>query len=373
MTSVQGRPATPYLFSGYDYRQLHLSHQSDQAVTFTLEVDRQGTGNWTPLHEITVGPGNAVSQLFSDEDTGAWIRLVSVQAAKGVTANFQYRNRDGRGADNDAQFNGIATPDDSAATFGLMRSLSVDKLGIVAATDATGKETAYYEMNQQMQLVPVDNPTAANELVAAVRQPSGTITVDDASVLVVEDRQRYRLPKNDRYAKPASNQSAAAKTLGDFLHESLGNGADVTVSSTHQQYAAKHAVDGDLSDKSRWIGKNNGATWIELDLGRPKTFRSVWVVSGWQRDQQYVAANFDVQIKVGDRWKTIPGGAIRGNSRIETEINLAEPITAQHLRLVSETNRLFSDLRNRSFRSCSRPAGRHERICSRPRLSRSGY
>jgi hypothetical protein len=333
--------SNPYLFAGYDYRQLHLSHNSDETITFTLEVDRKGSNEWTLLREIAVDPGEAAAYLFPDQETGAWIRLVTGQAASGVTANFQYRNRDRRGIDNDSQFAGIATPNKSARTYGLMRSLAQDKLGIVAAGDSSGDKSGYYEMNQQMELVPVDDPTAAKELVAAVRQPSGTITVDDASVLVVEDRKRYRLPKNQIYAETESVESRAAKTLQDYLGESLTKGATVTVSSTHSQYAAEHAVDGSLTDDSRWIGKNEGQTWIELDLGQPKTFRSVWVVSGWQHDQQYVAENFDVQVKEGDAWKPIPGGAIRGNSRIETEIVLDRSITSQHVRLVSDTNNYF--------------------------------
>jgi hypothetical protein len=329
----------PYLFAGYDYRQLHLSHQSEHAVTFGLEVDRDGTDQWQPLGEITIPAGGVISQVF-DNEKGAWIRLICRQDATDVTANFQYRNRDPRSDANDSCFAGIATIDKPANTYGLMRSLAFDKLGIVVAADPEGEDLAFYELNQRMELVAVDDPSAAAELVAAVRQPANTVSVDAASVVVTEAGKRYRLPKNDRYVSTDSAKSKPqeGKSLADYLAESLTLGATVTASSAHDDYAPAHAVDGSLADDARWIGRNTGETWIEIDLGEAKTFRSIWVVTGWQQSSQYVASAFDVQIKRGDQWETVTGGSIRDNSRIQIEIALEEPVTAQHVRLVSDTD-----------------------------------
>ena len=327
----------PYLFAGYDYRQLHLSHQSNHAVTFRLEVDRDGTDQWQSLDEITVPAGDAVSRVFDDE-AGAWIRLTSRQDAIAVTANFQYRNRDPRGDTNDPCFAGIATVDEPAKTYGLMRSLAFDRLGVVAASNPEGEDLAFYELNQKMELVAVDNPSAAAELVSAVRQPANTVDVDAASVVVTEAGNRYRLPKNDRYVITDDTQSKQGKSLEDYLAESLALDASVAASSTHDDYAPAHAVDGSLADDDRWIGSNTGETWIELDLGEAKTFRSIWVVTGWQHSSRYAASAFDVQIKQGDQWETVTGGSIRDNSRIEIEIALEEPVTAQYVRLVSDTD-----------------------------------
>lgn len=191
----------PYLFSGYDYRQLHLSHASDQSVQFALEVDRHGNGHWKPLRTISVEPGEAISHLFSSEESGAWIRLVSSAAARSVTANFQYRNHDPRDVQNDVLFAGIATSKMPAASYALMRSVAYDKLGIVAAADPSGDDVAYYEMNQAMEIVPVENPETAKRIVAAVAQPAGAISVDDASVIVAEGGRRYRIPKREGYER----------------------------------------------------------------------------------------------------------------------------------------------------------------------------
>ncbi len=328
----------PYLFSGYDYRHLHLRHGSDHSVSFQLEVDRQGNDHWESLRTITVPPGQAVSHLFTTEESGAWIRLVSVAAARGVTANFQYRNRDQRNSQNDAQFAGIATPTTAPASYGLMRSLAYDKLGIAASADSSGDDVAYYEMNQAMEIVPVANPDAARTLVAAVQQPRGSITVDEASVVVIEAGERYRIPKRDGYELPAAPAPKAGKSLAEYMPESLAKNATVTVSSTLQGYAADRAVDGIVSDESRWISEAAGNHWIELDLKSPKTFQSIWVVTGWLNNPQYVTANFDVQFHDGQDWKTIPGGEIRENRLIEREIALQSPITAQRVRIVAKTS-----------------------------------
>ena len=339
-----------YLFSGYDYRQLHLSHTTEQSVRFALEVDRQGDGRWEPLRTITVKPGEAVSHLFSSEESGAWIRLISSAAARGVTANFQYRNRDQRDSKNDASFAGIATStapaatstaatsNVSAASYALMRSVAYDTLGIVAAAEPSGDAMSYYEMNQAMEIIPVENPVAAKQLVAAVQQPAGAISVDDASVIVVEAGRRYRIPKREGYERVVELPPTTGKTLEEYLPESLAREATVTVSSTLTGYAAKHAVDGIVSDESRWIGESSGQQWIEVDLGMPQTLRSIWIVTGWLNQPQYVAADFDVQMHDGRDWKTIPGGEIRENRLIELEIPLESPVTTQRVRFVAKTS-----------------------------------
>ena len=328
----------PYLFSGYDHRQLHLTHQSQHAVTFELEVDRDGTNQWQTLKSITVPPRGSVSHIFGDKEKGSWIRLTSQQAASSVTAHLQYRNRDPRNATNESLFDGVVSADKAAHSYGLMRSLAYDRLGLVAATSSDGKDAAYYELNQKMELLPVEN-SATTGFIATVQQPRKAITVDAASVVVVEDGKRYRLPKNDRYiSKRTAAPSGMSESLEDHLSDHLAIGAMVKVSSTHANYAARNAVDGRITDDARWIGSNEGDTWIELDLGKPKTFQSIWVVSGWKNSSQYVAANFDAQIKRDGKWQTVQHGAIRDNTSVRREIVLKKAVTAQHLRLVSKTD-----------------------------------
>lgn len=334
----------PYLFSGYDHRHLHLTHTGNGPVTFTLEVDRDGTNRWQPLREITVAPGAAVSHLFTADEIGTWIRLTSQQAASGVTAHFQYRNHDLRQAANAALFDGISRvgeaseSEKSARSYGLMRSLSHTRLGVVAADNADGENAAYYELNPQMQLVQAETPSIA-AFVSSVAQPRAGISVDDASVIVIEDGQRFRLPKSDHYS--TGHSAAPSDPLDEHLSRHLAIGADVKVSSTHAGYDASNAVDGRISDEDRWIGRNDGEVWIELDLGRDVTMKSLWVISGWMSSPEYVAANFDLQVHRDGQWQTVPDGKVRNNTEVRREIVFSEPVTARQLRLVSDTDNYF--------------------------------
>ena len=327
-----GQASDPYLFSGYDHRQIHLSHQSDRAVVFALEVDRKGTGEWKQFRIIKVPAQGAVSHVFSESETGAWIRLVAGNDAKSVTVNFQYRNADRRTGKNDRRFAGLATSKQPAATTGLMRSLAYDRLGLV------NQHGEYYELNQRMQFTAADRPEAAETLVANVAQPAKAYSVDSASVLIIEDGKRYRLPKNPTYKSPMAPKPSSGKTLADHLASNLALGAKVRVSSTHGDYAAPKAVDGSLTDDDRWIGKaNEKQNWIELDLGEAKTFRNLWVVSGWENRVSHTAHDFDIQIRKDDEWVTVPQGVIRNNRRVQFELTLKQPVSARHLRLITDS------------------------------------
>jgi len=331
-----GAPSDPYLFSGYDYRQLQITHGSDGTAMFTLEVDREGKGKWETLDTLTVAAGQAVSRHFTKEESGAWIRLRADRALTGVTAHFHFRNRDHRTETNHAMFSGLAAQEGKAATTGLMRSLTHEKLGL-AAFDQNGQPNGYYELDQTLTFTRVDNPAAASALAADVRQPAGTFTVDAASVLLIEDGKRYRLPKSGAYHEPAPEAKDAANDPESALSQSLAIGATVRTSSQHLKYAAAHAIDGKAgNDEARWISSGQEVPWIELDFGAPKTIGSVWVVTGWKNDVQFTAPNFDVQIPDGENWKTVAGGEVRGNQRIWRSVVFDQPVSSSRLRVMAK-------------------------------------
>jgi hypothetical protein len=327
-----GVPSDPYLFAGYDHRQLFLSHAGATPITVVVEVDRKGTGHWAALTTLELPAGGTLRHTFSSDEQGAWIRLKSQQASRAVTAHFHYRNHDTRTAQNDARFTGLATRDHPAQRMGLMRSLAHDMLGLVAM-GADGAVTGYYEVGPDMVLDRVDAPRKRDALIQAVKQPARTFTVDAASVVFEEDGHRYRLPKNDRYLEPVES-GAVEKTRAELLRTSLAKDAVVSVSSTHDAYDASHAVDGNTDDASRWISKSTGEKWIALDFGRPKTFASVWIVSGWQDDPQYAIRHFLLQAKVDGEWETLR--EVKDNHELQVEIHLAAPLSVRELRLVSD-------------------------------------
>jgi hypothetical protein len=70
----QDVPSDPYLLSGFDRKQLTLSHNAQTPVTFTLELDDYATGDWHPLQTHVVKPGETLS-LSLDEVRSYWLRV----------------------------------------------------------------------------------------------------------------------------------------------------------------------------------------------------------------------------------------------------------------------------------------------------------
>lgn len=70
-----GEYSDPYLIGFYDKRMLNLSHKSDQTVTFTVEADPTGEGDWMHFAEFKVDPDSSFSFSFPDAFQARWIRF----------------------------------------------------------------------------------------------------------------------------------------------------------------------------------------------------------------------------------------------------------------------------------------------------------
>lgn len=339
-----GAVSDPYLFQGYDYRQLHLTHETEHPVTFHVEVDKEGHNLWQPAGEFQVPAGGAVSHVFPDKVQGAWIRLRVDQPAQGVTAHFQYRNRDLRETKDSHLFDGLGHHARPAKRFGLMRSLAHDRLGVAVASDPEGKNLAYYEMSPDMKLVPTGDRASAQQLIQEVAQPDAVYTVDAASVLLEEDGKRYRLPFQNRPVDfvPAASPSKANTSLEDHLPQSLTRNAQVRVSGSLPPYSPEKAVDGSLSEEGRWIApKGPGPKWMEIDFGQTTTVGNLWLVTGWKQGTTSVASSFTLQIRNGDAWETAPGGQVTANSQSRREWSFDPPITTSKLRISTDVEDFF--------------------------------
>jgi hypothetical protein len=191
-------PSDPFLFSGFEHRGLHLVHDHPQSVTFTMEVDAQGNGTWRTLREVQVAAQGARWVEFTSEETGAWVRLKTDRDCGKASAVFQYRAADQRGAEATPLFTGIARPGDEDVTGGLLyaRGGGFNTLRFIAS-DADG-ELGCYDLDGELRLRQVDDPQGLDWTRKHVPIPPNVITIDDASVLVVDDAgRRWRLPKGD--------------------------------------------------------------------------------------------------------------------------------------------------------------------------------
>jgi hypothetical protein len=318
-----GQVSDPYLFAGYDYRMMTIKHGNPSAVTFTLEVDRKGNNQWEKLESIKVD--SALVHIFKDSEQGAWVR-VSVDAdVKEASVHFNYRNKDPRTPKNNDVFNVFAQAGEKQKSKGVIRS-NRKVLSMVS-------DDRYYELNDKLELT-TKSDSDGKAIVMLGAQSHSKIRVDAASVIVEEDGKAYRIPKNPAYEEQIVQPvtTAPQKKLEDYLSQSLAKGASVSVSSTAKNSKADHLVDGVFSEESRWITQGKGS-WLTLDMGSAKRFQSVYIATGLNRDSQYAAKNFDVQIKKDGTWVTLPNGAIRNNNSVIAALKLESPVTAQELRV----------------------------------------
>jgi hypothetical protein len=84
-----GAPSDPYLMTGYDRKSVSLSHAGGEAVTFTVEVDPDGTGLWCRYGSFRVGPGGTETHEFPEGFSAYWVR-VKADRATTATAIFRY-------------------------------------------------------------------------------------------------------------------------------------------------------------------------------------------------------------------------------------------------------------------------------------------
>ncbi|RJP21983.1 MAG: hypothetical protein C4527_22565 [Candidatus Omnitrophota bacterium] len=87
-TAVQkDEPSDPYLMTGYDHKEIILSHRSETTVNFTIEVDITGDGEWVSYKTIEVKPNEIVKDKMEDGYNAYWVR---VKASETTTAMAQF-------------------------------------------------------------------------------------------------------------------------------------------------------------------------------------------------------------------------------------------------------------------------------------------
>lgn len=73
----RGQPSDPYLIAFYDEKNMQLSHKSAKTVTFTVEVDPTGNGDWVQYATYKVDPGQTVRYNFPKSFQARWIRFIT--------------------------------------------------------------------------------------------------------------------------------------------------------------------------------------------------------------------------------------------------------------------------------------------------------
>jgi len=84
-----GVPSDPYLMTGFEHKVLHLAHDADQGVAFTVEVDFLGTQAWQTYETIRVPARGYAYHTFPPGFSAHWVR-VTADADCRATAYLHY-------------------------------------------------------------------------------------------------------------------------------------------------------------------------------------------------------------------------------------------------------------------------------------------
>ena len=223
-------PSEPFLFAGWPRRSAWISNDGKAKADFAFQTDARGTGNWQALRTVAVEPGRAVQVEFSPDQTGEWVRVIA-SAPTVATVHFYYAGEDKRPASSDDMFRGLAKGSDAKAVGGLLYGLGDNRraLGIsVQNLDAnTSSQAGYYELDAQMKLTPKDDPKTMEFINQKFAIPKDVITVEESSVLVVDDQgRRWRLPLGPEaftnHVKSASSRTAREVATERDLFNCMG-------------------------------------------------------------------------------------------------------------------------------------------------------
>lgn len=201
-------PSDPYLFAGYEHRSLLVTHNSPDKLILHLEMDEKGDGNWEAIGALMIPAGQSGSTYFTDDQEAAWIRLKPATAGTKVTAMFQYRQPDHRSTTPDTMFEGIAKPNASHTSAGLLHVRAENKKTLRFVTTNDQNELVGYDFNQAGTFAKVDDKQGIEYVQKNVALADKVITVDELSVLYVDKAgKRWRLPKGDAAFDDLTNQN----------------------------------------------------------------------------------------------------------------------------------------------------------------------
>lgn len=206
------QPSEPFLFAGWDSRSVWIANEGQKAVTFRLEVDKNGDGNWSTLKVVDVAAATSINLVFTAADQGEWIRVVSDIGTK-ATVHFSYTDQRQLPKGNDQIFDGLARVESQTpATGGLLYSLGDNRraLGVLASNIVSDSVSGagYYELDGAMNLVKKDDIKSASFIREHFVIPSNVVSVEESSVLVIDDHgRRWRFPLGSKYFTNQTNNA----------------------------------------------------------------------------------------------------------------------------------------------------------------------
>ena len=216
-----GVPSDPFLFAGYEQRVLHLKHDAKEPVTFTIEVDAQGKGNWQALRKITV-ENRYANWVIPADVKGEWVRLTADKNCK-ATAYFHYLTPRESDAKEQAIFNAMPSvqTENRGAVEGVMRPAARNQSLQWQITSVDGKPAnIYYEVeidpNDPAKLQFVDRK-ASGATDAEVQFVTDVCKIDNKYVTVLDKAIKLTDAKGREFLVPRGDKGFDELTAGNKI------------------------------------------------------------------------------------------------------------------------------------------------------------
>jgi hypothetical protein len=101
-----------------------------------------------------------------------------------------------------------------------------------------------------------------------------------------------------------------------------------TASSALAKYPASKAIDGKVSDDSRWVGeKSSSPSWLAIDLGETLKLSGVHLFTGY--GDKDVISDFKIQFWSDGKWRDIPSAIVSGNKSSALAIPFDQTVSVE--------------------------------------------
>lgn len=189
-TVKAGIASDAFLINGFDRKVLHLSHTADNAVTFTIEIDKAGNNQWQSYKTVTVPANGYLPFIFPVDFRANWIRIKTNKDC--IASAFLHFSTTGY-QQPDAMFSALAGIEETSdVQVNLIRPAAHNKNLQVLQLEAGGKKK-YTEVDGTLSFV---QPAAdSSQRLEQVLQLKKDFELDDASVIIKDKTGTFRLPK----------------------------------------------------------------------------------------------------------------------------------------------------------------------------------
>jgi len=334
-----GEASVPLLIAGYEQRVLHLAHQDDQLVTFTLTLG-DGRGGWREYRRVAVPPRGYVPVILEASEPGEWLTVTADRDCTATAYGHFHTPRHYPASDSElfaavpaagearAYVAGIVRPSAMHRGLELVRQ-RVDGWGMVdhvAQVDVFADPTA----------IRFAWPPAHDNLdfILKAGECRKDFEVDEASVIVTDlEGRRWRLPKGPaaydepfptgwpRGVREVVSERFLANLHGTFYEVPRTGGRAVPRWQQMKPVATHHQLISDFctwrglfvigstrlgaAEDGHYFGRHNGeGLWLgNLDdlwkLGKPRGVGGPWrhtAVKAGETSLPYLMTGYDHKV-----------------------------------------------------------------------------